>query len=222
MEGIAATPTFQPVGVTTDKLADEVVAEIGEQDPQDDVELEEADHEPAALRRNDFRDVHRRQHRSAADSDTKRQPREAEYVDVGGKGATNGGEREQESDDLKRISPAEPVADEPGHERADARAKEGNGDGKPKSRIAQMKHGPERGSDARDDGGIEAEKQTRQRRHGDRKDVRRFIATPSPFGMGFLFLTKKCRYCAFVNPLFPAFPGYEKTLFERFGLAGRF
>ncbi|MPM87559.1 hypothetical protein SDC9_134659 [bioreactor metagenome] len=107
-----------PSGLFGDDLADDEVAQVGEQDAEHDIELDEADQAAALGRRGDLSGVDRCTHARHADADTAEEPEEHEdVVTEGAFGCQGGPQRTDEvegTDDEQHLAAAVLVGELPG------------------------------------------------------------------------------------------------------------
>ena len=111
-----------PLRVAESHGADHVIREIRQQDAEHDIELEQPDQPAAPLRRRDLRDVHRPQHRRAADPQAADEARKHQRIPVQRERATERRDQIQHRHDAQAGAPAVPVAGNAGEHRAQNRA----------------------------------------------------------------------------------------------------
>ena len=153
-----------PSGLFGDDLADDEVAQVGEQDAEHDIELDEADQAATLGRRGDLSGVDRRAHARHADADTAEEPEEHEdVVTEGAFGCQGGPQRTDEvegTDDEQHLAAAVLVGELPGENSTDDGADGSDRDGETETARGEAVHAFEGGGGARDNGGVEAEDQT--------------------------------------------------------------
>ena len=154
----AEHPTPRDLRVVDD-LSDDVVRQIGHEDAEDDVELDEADEAAADPRWGDFRCVDRRAHRRQADADAADEAEDHEHQVAGRQGRSEGAEYVQDADEEQQLAAAEAVCGAATDERADDGADGGDGDGGAEAPVVEVELFFERGVGSGDDGGVETEDQ---------------------------------------------------------------
>ena len=162
--GSASTPNIhrhsaapRPSWTTT------IVREVGEQDPQNDVELGDR-HQPAPERGGgDLRDVHRRDDRGPADAQAAEEAEDEKRGPAPGQSAPDRRDEVEESDGEQDASTAKGVRGASDRDRADDRPDEGTRHGEAEPEAAQPIHPLKGLGRSRDDRGVEAEEQTTQR-----------------------------------------------------------
>lgn len=143
---------------------DVVVAEEGQEDPQDYVELGDRDEPAAVPGGGELGDVHGGDHRRAADAEPPDEPEGHKGDPVPGKGASHGGNEIELGHDEKRALPPESVGGTAGGNGARYRPYQRAGDREPEPERRQAEFGLQSVDRAGDDGGIESEEESAEGR----------------------------------------------------------
>ena len=138
---------------------DDVIGEIGGEDSEDDVELEESHQAAAPFGGSDFGDVHGAKDGRAADAEAADEAESDERRPVPGPGAAEGGYQVKHRHNAEAVAAADAVSGDAGEQGSQNGSPEGCG-----HRVSEEGGGKavglgEGGRGAGDDGGIEAEEQ---------------------------------------------------------------
>ena len=142
---------------------DQVIAEISNQDSDHDVDLERAHQEPSPARGSDLGDVHRPQHRRAANAQSADEAEDQQRRPVPRKGAAESGNDVAPCQNAQALAPAELVAHDAREHGPDDRSQERDRYGEAQLFRGQAENQAELLGGAGDDSGVEAEEQTAQR-----------------------------------------------------------
>ena len=139
-----------------DESGDAKITAIGEQDADHDVDLEQTHECTAPIRRRDFREIHRRQHRGSADGDTGEESTRTNEVSSTQE-RTQCGEHVQHADDAQHIATAVSIAGPADDERAEECAPQRTRNRRTETGRRERKEFAQRSRDSGDDGRVEAE-----------------------------------------------------------------
>ena len=144
---------------------DHVVREVGHQDAGDHVELEETDQPAAPFGGRNLRNVHRPEHRGAADAEPSDEPEEHERIPIPGEGAANRGDQVEDGHAAQAVAAPVAVARDAGQSRAEDRADQRARYREPEAVRRQIEDSRERVRGPGNHRRIESEKQPAQCRH---------------------------------------------------------
>ena len=148
-----------PLEIAEVASGDEEVGKVGDQDADDDVDLEEADHAAAPLGGGELCDVDGAEHGGAADADAADEAEGEQGIPIPGEGAADRRDEVEDGHDAERFAAADPLAEHAGEHGAEDGADQAKEDGEAEGVGREVKDLGELLGGSGDDSGVEAEQE---------------------------------------------------------------